>query len=250
MNEHIEPELNCYYHPSINAHQKCVQCNKILCERCVHDDHRDYCWSCGLAYMNGDLPKKRKVFKIPARLSFIKKKSFLLSCAALIFILCAFIFIRLWPDIQLKQEMTEVQFNDIHLFMNRQEVGKLYGLGSDKTEGCFGCELNFIFPKLKLSGRYSETLGGNSSVGMINTNPQVKMLTTADSSNNVFGIRVGDTLEKADRLLEDKGFTKEGPNYHYVKGLYYIDLWYDDGKSTISSLTIGYRVKGDERIVY
>jgi hypothetical protein len=187
----------------------------------------------------------------------VKTRSFAISCivvAALLILYGTYEATLTIKANQFKQKMTGIRFDGIHLFMSREEVSDLYGLGTDKTAGCFGCEMNFIYPKQRLSGRYSETL---------NTLPLVKKMTTADPSNTVFGIKVGDSFDTADDILVEQGFSAEGTERVYVKGLYYIQLWndgylhdFDKGKGSertdgiIRSITVGYWVKSDEQIQY
>ncbi|QMV44665.1 hypothetical protein [Cohnella cholangitidis] len=190
-------------------------------------------------------------------MSFLKTRSFAISSiviAVLLIVYGSYEVTQISKANQFKQKMTGIRFDGIHLFMSREEVSKQHGLGLDKTEGCFGCEMNFIYANLRLSGRYSETL---------NTLPLVKKMTTADPSDAVFGIKVGDSFEAAGVIFVDHGFRAEGADHVYVKGLYYIQLWNDGylqdfNKRKISertdgiirSITVGYRVKSDEQIQY
>jgi len=255
----------CYYHHTERSIKECTYCNKPICEQCFHQEFTAYCWSCGLDFDNGNLIKKRKNFHLPKQLGFIKSKSFILSGIAFLLLVGVFTSIRVWNMYQLKYEMKSIEFNGVHLFMHRQEVSKIYGPGTDKSFGCFGCEMNFIYPELKLSGRYSETLGSAKGRDItVVQSPLVKMMTTADSAYKVFNIRTGDSFDTAERILEAKGFIKEeGNSHYYVKKDYYVQLWNDDrinnqehSSSTVDtdnmirSITIGYRVKRDELINY
>ncbi|WP_256757555.1 hypothetical protein [Cohnella sp. WQ 127256] len=196
---------------------------------------------------------------------FLRSKRFIIPALSLILLIGIFVLVRIYQHDQLKKEMMDIEINEIHLFMNREEVGKLYGLGIDKTIGCFGCEMNFIYPKLKLFGRYSETFGRMNGKEINDyKSPQVKMITTADPTSNVMGIRIGHSFDDATRILESKGFHKVGTSFEYVKRDYYIHLWNDgninyyvknrmeapSGEDNIGSITIGYRVEKDEEIQY
>ncbi|RKP56845.1 hypothetical protein D7Z26_02320 [Cohnella endophytica] len=190
------------------------------------------------------------------------KKSILIIVLAMTIILgcLAFVIYNRFHESPLDQKMERISFNDVHLFMNRAEVGKMYGLGSDKTPYCFGCELNFIFPQIKLSGRYSETLDRRMEGSK---SPKVKLMTTADPANEALGVRVGDTFEQAARKLETEGL-HGSPNGLFSKGRYSIQLWLDgdiddrkknknyefEPNDKIGSITVGYRVESDEKIVY
>ncbi|WP_239614537.1 hypothetical protein [Cohnella mopanensis] len=247
---------SCYYHPSVDFSKVCVYCDKPLCDDCVHKDYPIYCWSCGLDFDNGNLAKKPKPFVIPLRLQFVRSKKFIVFSIAVLAVLLIYGIYGISGIVKAKQfktKMSGIQFDGVHLFMSREEVGRLYGLGTDRTAGCFGCELNFIFPNVHLSGRYSETL-----------NPYlVKMMTTTDPANSLFGFKVGDTFDVAEESLAEQGFNREGSDHRYVKDLYYVQLWNDgylndfdkhkDSKQKdeiIRSITIGYRVKKDEEIQY
>ncbi|KIL34179.1 hypothetical protein SD71_21165 [Cohnella kolymensis] len=145
----------------------------------------------------------------------------------------------------------------VPLLMTRDEVERIHGKGPDPKPQCFGCQLNFIYPQLKLSGLYSDTLG------------KVKQMTTADRKVSIFNIHLGDTFEKAVKILETKGYilqSDSNPNYHnyYYKDDFYIRLWTDDEidlfnkkddymgekKAIIRSITFEIRVKKDEEIRY
>lgn len=168
-------------------------------------------------------------------------------------------------------EITELEISQVKLFMTRDEVESLHGKGRDPNLQCFGCEMNFIYPHLKLSGRYSETLDRSMKNGQIDESkkPKVKQITTADNSVSIFDIHLGDTIEKAAQILDSKGFklqSDSSKNYHnyYYKGDLYIRLWSDDEiyllnknrdympekKTNIRSITIEIRVKKDEEIQY
>ncbi|QJD82634.1 hypothetical protein [Cohnella herbarum] len=251
---------SCYYHPAEASLLRCGHCDKPLCLRCNHRDYPVYCWSCGLDHGNGNLAKKPEPFRLSPQLYFLKRKSFIVTCAVLIVLLLVYGVYEVLQQTKayrFKQKMIGIEFNGIHLFMDRSEIVNRYGMGRDPTVGCFGCEMNFIYPKLDVSGRYSETLGRSSLV---------KTMTTADSSDILFGFKAGDPMEKAAEILADQGFSqvaKDRTKYYFVRGLYYVQLWndkylndFDKGKSVtedngmIGSITVGYRVKKDEEIQY
>jgi hypothetical protein len=204
-----------------------------------------YCWSCGLAYGNGNLVKKPVPFRLPSRLHFLIGKSFIGIYAIVIMFLLAYGTYEFWQHSRANQfqtKMTGIEFSGIRLFMSRQEIVNRFGIGEDKTVGCFGCEMNFVYPELGVSGRFSETLDDM---------PLVKRMTTSEASDVLFGFKVGDSPEAAEENLLNQGFRKESKGLserYFVKGLYYVQLWEDDGM--IGSLTVGYRVKPDEEIQY
>ena len=89
-----------------------------------------------------------------------KKRNLLVSVtAAFLLILAGTLIINRLYGSPFDRKMKRISFDEVHLFITRMEVGRMYGLGSDKTQGCFGCELNFIFPQINLSGRYSGDVG-------------------------------------------------------------------------------------------
>ncbi len=57
--------MQCHYHEESEAARSCSRCAKPLCAACVHSEHSDYCWSCGLTYEN-ELEERKKAFKVPA----------------------------------------------------------------------------------------------------------------------------------------------------------------------------------------
>lgn len=161
-----------------------------------------------------------------------------------------------------ERDIRNVEVAQIKLFMKRSEVIKLHGYGRDRTEGCFGCENNFIYPKLGVSGRYSETLGNRNRNEPMNQNPQVKEMTTNAADFDLYGIRIGSPAAEAAFILEGKGF-KLQEDGSYGKGKYTVNLWTDDslgwrdkkraapgGEDRLGSITINYRVKSDENILY
>jgi hypothetical protein len=165
-----------------------------------------------------------------------------------------------------KQQIGEVQVSGIQLGMTRLEVEKLHGEGPDRTPGCFGCEMNIIYPHLNVSGRYSETKGKKAGG---RRSPIVKQLTIADPNVDILGMRIGDSIGNAARTLKSKGFRLQTDRnqhfYHfYFKDDLYIRLWPDSElnhfhkdrehlgqyNDTLGSITIEIRVKDDEQIQY
>ena len=80
--------------------------------------------------------------------------------------------------------------------------------------------------------------------------PKVKLMTTANPANEALGVRVGDTFEQAAKKLEAEGFRPNGGKGTYTRGLYTIQLSEIDPDDRIGSITVGYRVKSDEKIQY
>lgn len=169
-----------------------------------------------------------------------------------------------------EREARRVEVGGVRLFMTREEVERLHGPGPDDSPGCFGCEMNFIYPQLKLSGRYSETMDRMKGKTILRSrSPKVKQLTTSDPAAELLGIRIGDTIGDAVRALESKGFKRQRnrnePMYNYYhKGDVYIRLWPDAelrflhkdqeqlGKEDepVRSITLEWRVRSDEQIQY
>ncbi|XID94673.1 hypothetical protein ACF3MZ_09240 [Paenibacillaceae bacterium WGS1546] len=216
-------------------------------------------------YSNGELKKKRKRYVLPSRLAFLGRPAFRISVLAAVVAAGALTGWLVWQGGQLKREMTAIEFHGVRLFMTREEVGKLHGAGRDKTAGCFGCEMNFIYPRLKLAGRYSETLGmGAGSSGRTDRGPMVKTMTTADPAFAAFGVRVGDPFAEADRKLTKRGFRLSASGERFEKGNYYVKIkedrdiaWLEragleleEDDTRVRSLTVGYRVAEDEQIQY
>ena len=162
-----------------------------------------------------------------------------------------------------------IEMNQIKFYMSKDEVEKLYGEGTDKTPMCFGCELNFVYPELMLSGRYSDTLYRVDSKGFINhsKSPKVKRITTADDKVSIEGVKVGDRFKSAIKTLESRGYELQvnlNENFYnyYSKDNLYIRLWTDDNliekdrakigrdEDVVKSITIEIRVKKDEEILY
>lgn len=177
-----------------------------------------------------------------------------------------FFYITVVQQSEIEAELKKIEINKISFFMTRDAVQNMYGLGLDDTPGCFGCEMNFIYPELQLSGRYSETLGQDK---VNRTNPKVKQITTIDKTVRVFNIGVGDTFMKASSNLESKGFNlqENRDDYYYnyyFKDNVYIRLWTKGelyplktdndylGKDheMVNGITIEFRVKKDEEITY
>lgn len=171
---------------------------------------------------------------------------------------------------ELLNEAKQVEVSQVKLLMTRMEVEKLHGKGEDKTPGCFGCEMNFIYPELHLSGRYSETLD-RMKKGEIDhqESPKVKQITTSDPTFSAFGIRIGDKMKLAGSTLESRGFVRQSDpsdNYYlyYSKDDLYIRLWNDpdihlmkkdrtswgEEDDPVASITIEIRVAKDEEILY
>lgn len=167
--------------------------------------------------------------------------------------------------------INSIEINQIKFYMQKNKVEELYGDGTDKTPMCFGCELNFVYPELKLSGRYSDTLDRVDSKGFINDrkSPKVKQITTADDKVSIEGTKVGDSFNKAIRTLEARGYELQmNPNEHYFnyysKDNLYIRLWADENinllekdrttigqnEDHVKSITVEIRVKKDEEILY
>jgi len=167
---------------------------------------------------------------------------------------------------EVEKELRKIKIRNISFFMTQEKVENMHGPGPDDTPGCFGCELNFIYPQLKLSGRYSDTLDRKNDY---RKSPKVKEITTIDNTVKVFDIGVGETFEKAIDTLQSKGFTLQNNEHDYFYNYYfkdnvYIRLWADAelyslkvnnnylGKDNdiIKGITIEYRVREDEEIVY
>ncbi|WP_276357669.1 hypothetical protein [Cohnella caldifontis] len=200
------------------------------------------------------------------------KNRIILLGAVVLVITISVIFI--WFD---KDEMTtsseinKIEVDKIKLLMTKDEVERLYGMGPDKTVGCFGCEMNFIYPALKLSGRYSETLDRIQKNGEIDwlKSPKVKQITTANEHLSILGVRIGDSLEYARTILEANGYRLQSKQDERLFGYYYKDnlyirLWTDseinlsnkdrndlgEDEQAIQSITVEIRVKKDEEIIY
>lgn len=254
----------CYYHEATSSSTLCRYCEKPLCDDCLHREFPEYCWSCGLDFANGELKRKRKRYVLPARLAFLRRPAFRISVLAAAIVAGTLTGWFVWQGGQLKREMTAIEFGGVHLFMTREEVGKLHGVGRDKTAGCFGCEMNFIYPRLQLAGRYSETLGtGSGNDFRPNRSPMVKTMTTADPAYAAFGVRVGMSFPEADRKLSERGFRLSASGDRYEKGNYYVKIkedqniaWLEragglgEDDARVRSLTVGYRVAADEQIQY
>ena len=194
----------------------------------------------------------------------MKKYSFAVFC--LLVLIGSFFYITQIYESEVESELNKIEINKIQFFMTRDAVENMYGLGLDETPGCFGCEMNFIYPVLQLSGRYSETLGQDIENGK---SPKVKQITSIDKTVKVFDIGVGDTFEKAARTLELKGFSLQENSDDYFYNYFfndnvYIRLWKEGelyplkrdnnylGKDheIINGITIEFRVKQDEEINY
>ena len=193
-------------------------------------------------------------------------KKYSLAVFCLLVLAGIFIYITLVHRSEVEVELKNIEINKISFFMTRDAVENIYGLGLDETQGCFGCEMNFIYPKLQLSGRYSETLGQDKENGK---SLKVKQITTIDNTLRVFDVGVGDTFKKASSTLESKGFrlqeNRDDYFYNYFfKDNVYIRLWIEGelyplkrdnnylGKDheIVNGITIEFRVKKDEEINY
>lgn len=169
---------------------------------------------------------------------------------------------KIFASYNFEKEMKNIAFNQVRLFMSQSEVEKLYGLGKDLTPGCFGCELNFIYPDIYLSGRYSDTYDRMKGVNIDhNKSPKIKRMETANQSNKIFNIRVGDTFEKAEQILRAKGFQKINSGT-FIKKKYTIEI-FDDAEvnksntakhetddGIIKSMAVSYDVEKDNLIQY
>jgi hypothetical protein len=188
-------------------------------------------------------------------------------------VICAFIYFLITlttnENYSGDHDITSIEVNQIKLLMTRKEVERILGIGPDTTYGCFGCEMNFIYPKIQLSGRYSETLDRRKKNGDYDENqsPKVKKLTTADPTVSILGINIGDTILKSKETLESKGFIFVNDLYYsnyYNKGNLYVRLWTDQeidsfkkntsyfgqDNEVVRSITIEIRVLEDEKISY
>lgn len=172
---------------------------------------------------------------------------------------------------EVNREINSFEIEKVRIFMSQKEVEALHGIGPDETPGCFGCGMNFIYPELKLSGRYSETLDRTRKNGGIDhrKSPKVKQLTTANESIVILGVRIGDTFKKAKRELESRGYrlmsVKEDRyfNYYYKNNMF-IRLWVDEeidhfrkqssylgnDNEIVRSISIEVRIEKDEEINY
>lgn len=185
------------------------------------------------------------------------RKLLIYSGVSLAIIILMLIFADYPTSPNVPKQIKQLEINHVKLLMTQDEVERIHGKGPDPNTKCFGCGLNFIYPHLKLSGRYSDTLG------------KVKQITAADPAISIFNIHLGDTIQKAVNILESKGYTLQSDsnqNHHnyYYKDDFYIRLWTDDEidllkknddymgekKAIIRSITIEIRVKKDEEIRY
>ena len=193
-------------------------------------------------------------------------KKYSLAVFCLLVLAGIFFYITVVHQSKVEAELKKIEINKISFFMTRDAVQNMYGLVLDDTPGCFGCEMNFIYPELQLSGRYSETLGQDK---VNRKSPVVKQITTIDKTVRVFDIGVGDTFKKAYSTLESKGFSLQENRddyfyYYYFKDNVYIRLWIEGelyplkrdnnylGKEheIVNGITIELRVKKDEEIIY
>jgi hypothetical protein len=202
-------------------------------------------------------------------LSNLRLRTGLISALAILAVLSVILIAHFTKSDPSKRLMDGVEVNGIRLGMTRQQVQSKFGIGKDDTTGCFGCELNFIYPDAKLSGRYSETLEAPKGKIGTNHNPRVKLLTTADPSSSLLGIHIGDTFRDAARALENQGFALVSADERYHENYYslndlYVRFWSDDhinfhdkdiqhkgsDDEIVRSITVERRVKADEEITY
>lgn len=191
----------------------------------------------------------------------------IIATSALIVMIGLFWFLIAWLGDAVEREYKKINIQGIRLLMTRDEVEKLHGKGAAPRLKCFGCEMNFAYPELGVSGRYSETLG--RGFGVSSKSPKVKLLTTTDDSVDIFGVRIGETFKQAKETLISRGFQLQSGDQQFFYGYYtqdgfYIRLWSDSeidpfmkdrddrgrDQDKVGSITIEVRVKDDEKIVY
>ncbi|RXZ77426.1 hypothetical protein EBB07_31170 [Paenibacillaceae bacterium] len=159
-----------------------------------------------------------------------------------IFVLFSIVLLALFfnNSITEKERIKSIEIDQIKFYMSKKRVEEIHGKGADQTPMCFGCELNFIYPELKLSGRYSDTLDRVDKKGIINhtKSPKVKQITTADGKVSIEGVNVGDSFNKAIKELESRGYElqiNQNDNFYnyYFKNNLYIRLWTDENINLI-----------------
>ena len=180
------------------------------------------------------------------------KRKILVFGIALTLLIAIVSLARILNSYNFEKEMKSIEFDQVRLFMSQSEVEKLHGLGRDLTHGCFGCEMNFVYTDINLSGRYSETYNRMNGTNINhNKSPKVKRMETASKSNEIFNIRVGDTFEKAEQILKTKGFQKIDSGI-YKKNNYMIEVLDDTeiNDMKIKSIAVSYNVEKDNQIQY
>lgn len=202
------------------------------------------------------------------RRTFVAKKRMIIF-AVLILLAAILSFLVPRLDHAVDREYKNIEIQGIRLFMTRDEVEKQHGSGAVTSPGCFGCEMEFAYPELGLSGRYSETLGRGFDFGVSAKSPKVKRLTTIEDSVIIFGIRVGQTFKQAQEALASRGFRLQLDanaafyGYYFREG-FYIRLWSDseidplmkdrddigEDQDKVRSITIEVRIRDDEMILY
>ncbi|MDQ0089148.1 hypothetical protein J2T12_002558 [Paenibacillus anaericanus] len=205
--------------------------------------------------------------------SHIKNKAIIISGIVIILSISIITILFFQSNKSDRNEINEIDFSsiEIKLLMTQEEVEGLYGEGADDIEGCFGCGMDFSYPELELSGRYSETLDRMDKNGEIDLikSPKVKKITIAKENFSILGVQLGSSFKDARRTLERKGFklqSNENEYYYnyYYKGNLFIKLWWDNAlynlnlnygylgedAEKVTSITLEVRVKEDEEIVY
>lgn len=205
--------------------------------------------------------------------SHIKNKAIIISGIVIILTISIITILYFQSNKSAENELNDIDFSsiEIKLLMTQEEVEGLYGEGADDIEGCFGCGMDFSYPELELSGRYSETLDRMDKNGEIDLikSPKVKKITIAKENFSILGVQLGSSFKDARRTLERKGFklqSNENEYYYnyYYKGNLFIKLWWDNAlynlnlnygylgedAEKVTSITLEVRVKEDEEIVY
>lgn len=157
-----------------------------------------------------------------------------------------------------------VEIGGFRLFMTQREIEEMAGRSDPipSAATCMGCGPEFLYTKLQIAGRYSETLDRD--------NPKVKRLVFSDEAYEAFGVRPGMTMEEAAGRLERQGFEQHpdepGERYPLYYGLnnMYVRLSTSrelspirrtpssDGEpgDIVGTIVLEYRVRGDENIQY
>lgn len=205
--------------------------------------------------------------------SHIKNKAIIISGIVIIMTISIITILYFQSNKSDRNELNDIDFSsiEIKLLMTQTEVEGLYGEGADAIEGCFGCGMDFSYPELELSGRYSETLDRidrNGEIDLIKS-PKVKQLTIAKDNFSILDVQIGSSFKDARSTLERKGYnlqSNENERYYnyYYKGNLFIKLWsinaadylnrnygyLGDDAEKVRSITLEVRVKEDEEIEY
>lgn len=158
-------------------------------------------------------------------------------------------------------DINTFEIDKIKFFMTKEEVERLYGNGSDNSEGCMGCSMYFDYPELKISGSYSETLDRMDENGEdYSQSPKLTELTIYKENFSIMGIEIGTDFEDARKKLEKNGYKLQSDEDEYFYNYYYrgdifIKLWPENGFNgkegdKVEGISIEFRVLEDLGIVY